>query len=219
MIEWLSHDLRSAIRHARRRPGLTLAVTLTLGAAIGGVTTAVGFATAVLWRTLPFDDAQRLAFVWEEVEAEGGLRASRVTGSRYAAWRAVPGPFSSTALFGAAGFTLDMGSGATAVRGVRVSAGYFDTLGIRALIGRTFTASDETPGGDRVVVLSHGFWQNHFGGRRDILGTAVRLSGAPYVVIGVMPAGFPMSERPFVRSIPRSRSRARQRSRTFWRSS
>ncbi|HSK08077.1 MAG TPA: ADOP family duplicated permease, partial [Vicinamibacterales bacterium] len=104
-------------------------------------------------------------------------------------WReASAGAFSSLALFGAAGFTVDTPGGAISVRGVRASAGYFDTLGISAALGRTFAPADELPGHERVVVLSHAFWRERFGGRADVLGKTLMLSGQPYSIIGVMPA-------------------------------
>src|SRR5688500_11151899 len=98
----LRHDFRAALRHALRRPLFALGVTATLAVSIGAAATAFGLARAVLWRALPFADASRLVFVWEDVTREGDRHASRVTGYRYAAWRdAQPSPFSSAALFGA----------------------------------------------------------------------------------------------------------------------
>lgn len=188
MPELIRDDVRAALRHARRRPTLALAVAVTLAVVIGAATTAVGLATAVLWRPLPFADADRLVFVWEDVQTDADRHAARVTGSRAAAWREVaPGPFSSLAVFGAAGFTLDTPSGAISVRGVRVSAGYFDTLRITAALGRTFTPDDEVPGRERVVVLSDAFWREQFGGRADAVGERLMLSGQPFTVIGVLP--------------------------------
>jgi putative ABC transport system permease protein len=181
-------DLRAALRHARYRPVFAIAVVATLAAVIGATTTAVGLASAVLWRPLPFTDASRLVFVWEEVQTDADRHPARVTGARYAAWReASSGAFASLALFGAAGFSIDTPNGAVSVRGVRTSAGYFDTLGISAAIGRTFTPDDEVSGRERVVVLSHAFWRERFGGRADVLGEALMLSGQPFTVIGVMP--------------------------------
>ena len=116
------------MRYARRRPVFALAVVTTLAVSIAAATTAYGLATAVLWRPLPFDDASRLVFVWEEVERDGDRHPSRVTGYRYATWRDTSATFASMALFGLAGFTLDSERGASSVHGVRVSAGYFDTL-------------------------------------------------------------------------------------------
>lgn len=155
--------------------------------ATAAAVTTFGMATAVLSRPLPFNAAERLVFVWESTESDGAARPSRVTGSRYADWTSGTASFSSLALFGAAGFTIDTPAGATAIRGVRVSGNYFETLGIRPLLGRTFTATDDTPGKDQVVLLSHALWQEQFGARREVVGQTIRLSGRPFTVIGVVP--------------------------------
>lgn len=183
---WMD-EVRWALRYGRRRPALTAAVVLTIACSVGAATTAFGLAAAILWRPLPFDEAGRLVFVWEAVERDGQSHASRVTGARHAAWRDAARGVASLALFGAAGFTIDTPAGASSVRGVRVSANYFDTLGIRPALGRTFAPADEMPGNHRQIVLSTAFWRDRFGGRRDALGETVLLSGQPYTVIGVMP--------------------------------
>src|SRR3954471_14478587 len=181
-------DLRWAVRYAVRRPVLAVTIGATLAVAIAAATTAFGLASAVLWRPLPFRDAQRLVFVWEENRRDGQPYASRVTAARYAAWRdAAAAGLTSTSLCGATGFTIDTPGGATSVRGVRVSANYFDTLGIQPLLGRTFAADEEQPGNHRVVILSYPLWRERFGGRRDALGETLRLSGQPYTIVGVMP--------------------------------
>jgi putative ABC transport system permease protein len=185
MLDGILDDLRWSLRHARRRPAFTAAVTTTLAVAIAAAATAYGLATAVLWRPLPFDDAGRLVFVWED----GGAAerpSMRVTAGRYESWRE-SGVLPDIALFGAAGFTIEDADGASSVRGVRVSARYFDTLGVRAAIGRTFTEAEEAPGQDRLVILSDALWRQRFGGRSGVLGETVRLSGAPYTIVGVMP--------------------------------
>lgn len=187
MTSGLIDELRWAVRHARRRPIFSLAVVATLSVSIGGAASAFGVADAVLWRPLPFDNAGRLVFVWEESDRDGAPAPSRVTGARYAAWRDAGGGLDSISLFGAATFTVDDEGGASSLRGVRVSANYFDTLGIGAAIGRTFVADDEVPGNDRVVILSHRVWQDRFGGRPDVIGRAFRLNGQPYLIVGVMP--------------------------------
>ena len=190
MLETLLNDFNSAIRHTRRKPALALAVAVTLAVFIGASTTAFGLARAVLWKALPFADDGRLVFVWEEVERDGNQHATRVTASRYATWRdTASDAFSAIGVFGAATFTVDTPVGAASIRGVRVSADYFTVLGVGARIGRTFTASDETPGESNVVVLSNAFWAERFGSRPDVLGTTLRLNGRPYTIIGVMPPG------------------------------
>ncbi len=181
----LRHDLTSAVRHAARRPGLVAAMAGTLAVTIAVATIAFGVAAAVLWRPLPFADESRLVFVWEEAERDGQRTSSRVTGFRYAGWRGDSTVFASTALFGSAGFTLESPQGAESVRGVRVSARYFETLGIQALHGRAFGSHDEQPGNGQVIVLSEGFWRERFGGRAEAIGQTLRLSGTPYTIVGV----------------------------------
>jgi predicted permease len=186
-MKTLLDDVRWAVRYARRRPVFAFAVTITLAVAIAAATVAFGLCRAVLWRPVPFDDASRLVFVWEELERGGQPHAGRVTGSRYAAWRDTQSGLVSISLFGAAGFTMDGPAGAVSVRGVRVSAGYFETLGIRPALGRTFLAAEELPGHHRVVILSYAFWQQRLGARREAIGETLRLSGEPYTIVGVMP--------------------------------
>ncbi len=183
-------DVRSALRYVLRRPILAATSTATLACAIAVATTAFGLARAILWRDLPFRDASRLGFVWESVGDGAQQRSARVTGARYAAWQDAAGDAASLSLFGAAGFTTEGPTGAASIRGVRVSANFFDTLGIRPMLGRTFQADEDTPGRDRVVILSYALWQERFGGRREVIGERIRLSGEPYTIVGVMPHAF-----------------------------
>lgn len=187
MLTAIARDLRWAVRHAWRRPTFAAAVVGTLTMGVAATTIAYGLATAVLWRPLPFPDADRLVFVWETSDRKGGLEPSRVTSGRFAEWRDNTKSFSSLALFGAAGFSMEHQDSVTPVRGVRVSANYFDTLGAQPVLGRAFTAADEIPGQHQVVVASHAFWQSRLGGRGDAVGSSIRLNGEPYTVVGVMP--------------------------------
>ena len=187
MGERLLQDVRWALRHARRRPLPTAAIILTVGLSVGIATTAVGLAGAVLWQPMPFDHAGQLVFLWEETDGPGQPSGARVTGGTFTAWQEAAGTSATLSLFGAAGFTLETPSGPTTTRGVRVSANYFETLGIRPLLGRTFSSDDETPGNERVIVLSSAMWRERFGGEPDVVNTTVILSGQKYTVIGVMP--------------------------------
>ncbi|HXW08956.1 MAG TPA: ADOP family duplicated permease [Vicinamibacterales bacterium] len=187
MVPMLLRDLLWAARHARRRPlfGAAVVATLTLG--IAATTIAWGLATAVLWRPLPFGQADRLVFVWEASPQDGDREPFRVTSGRFAEWRDRARSFESLSMFGAAGFSMDTAGGVFPLRGVRTSANFFDTLGVRPALGRTFSPSDEVPGQHQVLIASHAFWQRHLGGRPDAIGATIRLNGTPYTVIGVMP--------------------------------
>jgi predicted permease len=181
-------DLFWAWRFIRRRPLFAATVAATLAMGIATTTTAIGVGRAILWRPLPFTDAERLVFVWEATQQDGGPQASRVTGSRFADWRDHTAAFSAIARFGAAGATIESAEGARAIHGVRVSANYFATLGLAPALGRGFSSDDEVPGRHFVVILSHELWRQRFGGRSDIVGTSIQLSGQPFTVVGVMPA-------------------------------
>lgn len=184
----LTDDFRWAGRYLRRRPVFTLAIGTTLAVSIAIATTAFGLATAVLWRPLPFRDANRLTFVWEEAQRDGQARAQRVTSGRFAAWRDVDSGLASMSLFHGTAFTIDRDGSAASLRGVAVSPNYFDTLGIAPALGRGFVAADEEPGNHRVVILSNAFWRDQFGASPSVIGSELRLSGQPYTVVGVMPA-------------------------------
>ncbi|MGE0460875.1 MAG: ADOP family duplicated permease, partial [Vicinamibacterales bacterium] len=178
-------DFRASLRQCRKRPAATVGVIATLAVAVAAVTTTYGLAASVLWRTLPFPASERLVFVWES--GDDASDPFRVTAGRFAEWQRESRSFASMALFGAAGFSLDGPDGSRPVRGVRVSASFFETLGLASVLGRTLTADDEVPGRHRVVVLSEGTWRSRFGGDPGVIGRTVRLSGEPYEVVGVMP--------------------------------
>ena len=169
MFATIFRDVRWACRHAVRRPLFSAAVVGTLTLGIAATTVAYGLATSVLWRPLPFRDADRLVFVWEAADRDGQRDVFRVTSGRFAEWRERSRSFTSVALFGAVGFSMDGADGAMPVRGVRVSAGFFDTLGIAPVLGRAFTSSDEVAGQHQVLVLSHAFWLSSSNARCVIL--------------------------------------------------
>jgi putative ABC transport system permease protein len=183
----LLSDVRWTLRLIRHRPAFAVTIVGTLTVAIAAVATAFGVATTVLWRPLPFGDPDRLVFAWESSSQEDPGAASRVTGSRFDDWQRGAASLEALALFGSTGFLVDRAEGASIVNGVRVSTNYFDTLRIAPLLGRGFTASDGEPGRERVVILSHGLWQQWFGGVRDVVGQELRLARRPYTIIGVMP--------------------------------
>jgi hypothetical protein len=98
--------------------------------------------------------------------------------------------FQSITATTAVSMTLARDEGAERIVGVRASAGFFDVFGAQPMLGRVFTAAEDEPGRDQVVVLSHRFWTRQFGADRSILGRQVTLDARPYTVIGVMPASF-----------------------------
>ena len=187
MEKWVN-DLRYGFRTLRKSPSFTTVVLCTLALGIGANTTIFSVVHSVLLRPLSYQEPDRLFAVWESL-AEPGFEKFRVAPGNYLDWRAQNRVFAEMAMFGASGYSL-MGEGEPEqLLGGRVTESYFRTLGVEPLVGRVFTKEEETPGRDKVVVLSYGLWQRRFGGDKEILGEPVTFDGNLFTVIGVMPRG------------------------------
>jgi predicted permease len=187
----LLRDLRHALRLAVKSPGFTLAAVLTLGLGIGAATAIFAMVDAILLRPLPFRDQDRLVSVWGEMK-ERNQKFVEISLLDFADWRDRSRAFSGLALVG----TNDSDAALTGheqpvhVRVRLTSDNFFQVLGAKAALGRTFVAGQDDRPGVNVVVLSNGFWRSHFGADRGILGREVLLDGQPNTVVGVMPRGF-----------------------------
>jgi putative ABC transport system permease protein len=190
-LDTIRQDLRYAFRAWRRAPGFAIAAALTLALGIGATTAIFSIVDGVLVRGLPYRDADRVVDLWETSDAGGFRLPSYPT---FKDWRA------QTADWGAAFEEIAFLKGAQAIyvgdKGPErlntgaVTPGFFHLLGARTLLGRTFLPNEERPGANRVVVLSYELWQQRFSGDRNIIGKRIPLSGAPSIVVGVMPKGF-----------------------------
>jgi predicted permease len=185
-------DLRYALRSLRMNAGFTLAGMLTLGLGIGAAAAVFTVVDGVLLRPLPYADPSRLAMVWiYSSMAQGGGELPLSSGLYVEARDAVKG-LSPIAAFRSWPFVLSGEENAEPeqIAGARAEPTLFRTLGVRPVLGRTFTPEEAQPGAPRVVVISYSLWQRRFGGARDIIGHTVTLSGERYSIIGVMPRGF-----------------------------
>ena len=179
-------DLRAALRRQAAHPFRAIMRTAMLSAAFAAPLVSFAVADAVLWRPLPFANAEALVSVWERTGVPESREAARVTGSRYLDWRARASAFEGLAAFGAAGFQVETGAGVVTLRGVRVSGDFFRLLGVAPLAGRLISPADQAAGSPPVVVLSHAYWVSQFGAR-PVLGETLRLSGQTTTIIGVLP--------------------------------
>ena len=107
----------------------------------------------------------------------------------YFDWKAQSTVFTDMAVFGSAGFTWTGEGEPELLLGARVSASYFDVLGVEPILGRSFLPEEDAPAGNHVVILGHGLWLRRFGGARDVLGKTLKFDGQPYQVVGVLPPG------------------------------
>lgn len=188
LIETTVQDLHHALRSLRKSPGFTLAAVLTLALGIGACTTIFGAVDAVLLRSLPFRDLDRLMAIAATSEHCWGC--DNATPGHYLALRERTRAFASLAGYGSWSGALQGREQAEHVDGIKVTPSFFSTLGTTPAIGRTFEADSGSPALAHEVVLSHALWRTRFGGNPHILDSTITLSGAPYTVVGVMPPGF-----------------------------
>ena len=184
-------DLRFALRQLRKSPAFTLVVIGTLALCIGVNTAVFSVLDAVLLRSAPYPEADRLAVV---VTASHGGSTENIntsqTGALFEAVRDhVPG-LDVAANGGTGGVNFAAGDRPEYIQQQRVSAGYFRVLGIAPRIGREFSREEDVPDGAAVAILSHAFWQRAFRGDAAMLGRTISLRGEEYAVVGIMPPDF-----------------------------
>jgi predicted permease len=183
-------DVRYGLRQLRRNPGFTAVAVITLALGIGANTAIFSVVNAVLIRRLPFRSPDRLVQLWETEAAPGTYPFA---GPDYLDWQAQNHTLAGSSLYTWQQSVNASGAGEPEeVSVVRTQANFFRVLGVKPLLGRTFVAGEDQAGHDRVAILSFGFWQRHFGGRRDALGKTLELNFEKYTVVGVMPASFRM---------------------------
>jgi predicted permease len=196
-------DIRYGLRQLWKHPAFTIIAVLTLALGIGANTAIFSVVNAVLLKPLPFPAADQLIAVGMTDTRQKVTQTdlSSLSYPDYFDFRDQNRTLASSAVYRDRAFALTSEEGATSLRGVKTSAEFFDVLGIKPKIGRAFARDDEQggggPGGFKVVI-SHDFWQRHFGGDANVLGRTVMLDRRQHTVIGVMPAGFqfPISADP-----------------------
>ncbi|MGA8104775.1 MAG: ABC transporter permease [Candidatus Acidiferrales bacterium] len=190
--ESLIFDLRYGVRVLRKSPGFAVLSILTVALGIGATTAVFSLVNAVLLRDLPYRDPQQIDFLFEPVLHIPGvpLEAWGPMNADFYDWKQQNHSFGTLALFSVDRLNLSVDDNAIRVGGSRVTSEFFQVLGIAPQLGRVVGPEDDQPGKGQVVVISHALWQSHFGTDRGVLGKELSLTGRPYRVIGVMPAGF-----------------------------
>jgi predicted permease len=193
VLDVLGRDVRYALRMLIRTPAFTVTAVITLALVIGACAAVFSLADVILLRPLPYPEQARLAYLERWTSSPRGQDAQLSHDGL--AWELVRDrvPSLDSAAYGAsfgAGVNLVVGGAAALVTQQRVSAGYFNVLGVRPRIGRGFSSEEDRSGGPQAVVLSHHTWQQMFGANPDIVGSGVLLRGEPYTVVGVMPQDF-----------------------------
>jgi putative ABC transport system permease protein len=207
-FDTMRQDVRLAVRMLGRAPGFALIVILTLGLGIGANAAIFGVINSLLLRPLPVAEPQRLFTI--SVDSAIGRRFPAGVGWNAAMWdRFTPHVtrFDGALAWMAARFDLAERGERQPVEGLFTTGGYFTTLGVPALLGRTFTAADDRPGGGSdgpVAVISYRLWQRRFAGAANVIGARMTVDGVPVTIVGVTPPEFFGVEvgRPFDVALP-----------------
>jgi predicted permease len=184
-LDAVTRDVLYALRSLRRRPGFTIALVLTLALGIGSNTAVFSAVDRLLWHPLPFPDADRMVFVWQR--SPTGVMRTEPPIDVAEEWGAARS-FESSVLFDGGTVFLGAAGESARVNGAAVPAEFFAFLGVRPVIGRTFTPDETSSGGPGVALLSEGAWKRRFGADRDVLGRTITVDGDPYAIVGVVPA-------------------------------
>jgi predicted permease len=194
----LLKDIRYAITGLWKRPGFSFIVILVLALGIGANTAIFSVINTVLLRPLPYKEADRLVMIWGNFQKLNIERLSAKV-AEYEDYRSQNQVFDQVAAFENQSLNLTGGAQAERITGAQISANLFSLLGAQVQLGRSISSDENQSGHDRVTVISHGFWQRHFGGRPDAMGQTLRLDDQDYTVIGVMPPSFqfPHASFPF----------------------
>ena len=185
-METLMQDLRYAARTLAKKPGFTLLVVTALSLGIGATTAIFSVVNAILLRSLPYHEPERMVLP-VSTNAAREITQGGVSYADYLDWKNETEVFEHVAVFQEQNADLTDGGEPQRVSVGAVSEDYFAVMNAPPVLGRTFGPEDYQPGPARALVLSHGLWQRRFGGDPAIIERTIMLNGRPYPVIGVMP--------------------------------
>jgi predicted permease len=180
-------DLLYAIRTLGKSPGFAAVAVLTLALGIGANTALFSVVNGVLLNPLPYPHSEQLVSVYQKTP---GVDQGPVVYLNFLDWQRGTQTFSSMAIYRNEDYNLTALAQAERLSGYMISAGFFSTLGVNPVLGRTFLSSDDQLGAAPVVILGGGFWSREFGSSPDVIGKSLTLNGTSYTVVGVVPGSF-----------------------------
>jgi predicted permease len=195
-MNWLQsvlRDLRFAFRLLRQTPMVSAVAMLSLALGIGANVAIFSLVNALLLKTLPIHEPDRLVILGQPPTQPGRQANTSFTNPQWEHIRDHQDFFSGVLAQGGARFNLNAGGEARPVVGMFVNGRFFDVLGVTPIVGRTLTADDDRRGGGAagpVAVLSYGFWQREYGGDPAVVGRGIFLDGHAFTVVGVSPPEF-----------------------------
>jgi len=191
-LEDVAQDLRLGVRMLRKNPATTTVIILTLTVGIGANAALFSVVNAVLLKPLPYDDPRTL--VWMYCKRTDRARAP-FSIADFEDYQKQNRSLKAMAAFSIRGANLTGDGFPKRLQGIKVTGGFFETVGVQPFLGRRIEPRDEAPDAAPVVVLTHRLWQDGFGRDAGIVGRAILLNGSSYKVIGVLPPGFFFPQR------------------------
>ena len=188
----LLQDLRYAARMLVKAPGFTTIAIITLALGIGANTALFSVINATLLQPVPYPNADRMVLVWQTYGGNNPDNVNIVSAPNIQDIQKQNDVLGPIAMFDSAGKGYNLGgeNQPERVGGERVTANFFDVLGVKPLLGRAFLPEEEILGKDHEVILTYGLWQRRFGGDPAIMGKQIQVDGASHTVVGVMPKQF-----------------------------
>ncbi len=188
-VENLLRDCRFTLRTLAKNPGFTVVALAALMLGTGASTAVFSVVESVLLRPLPYTDPDRLVWIHDGL-TQGDKSGWSACMEDFLLWQTRARSFARLAAFTGDHFALTGDGQAEELGGADVTARFFDTLGVRPLVGQTFAADADQPGRERTALISERLWRSRYAARSDILGRSIVLDGEPVAVIGVMPSSF-----------------------------
>src|SRR5829696_539529 len=189
-MEIFWQDLRYSMRMLWKSPGFTLIAVVALALGIGANTAIFSVVNAVVLRPLPYPSPEKLVWIWE-TSPVNEIKQEVASYPNFNDWRQQNQSFEGMAAFAGSYLFLTSPDGTPErLSGAVVVGDFFKVLGVQPMLGRTFLPEENQGGNQRAVILSHGLWQQRFGGKRELLEQTVMLQGNPFTVVGIMPPQF-----------------------------
>jgi putative ABC transport system permease protein len=193
-LDDLARDVRYGARALRRNPTFTAVALLTLAIGIGANTAVFSIVDGVLLKPLPYPDPEQLVAVWHSAPGATGLASLSgdllLSPSMFFTYAEQNRTLQAIGVWAVGSVTVTGRAEPEQVRGVAVSSGVLEALGVPPLLGRWLSPSDQAPASPRVTMLGYGYWQRRFGGDPTVIGRSIDVDSTPREIVGVMPRGF-----------------------------
>jgi putative ABC transport system permease protein len=189
-IEDFFSDLRHGLRLLAKSPEFTAVAVLTLALGIGANTAIFSYINAWVLKPLPYPHADRLTMFLSHDKKNGWTGEHLTSTASFLDFQNQNSSFEQTTLWAGWNFNLTGDGPPALVEGGRVSWNYFDALGAKPILGRTFTPEEDQSGAAHVAILGEGLWKSRYAAEPKIIGRGITIDGEPYTVVGVMPGTF-----------------------------